>query len=186
MTIIIGLVGPKRVGKTTLATFICKSYGAENVQLFAYGDFLKELTGLAMSLPASVFHDPDLKEVPLTTHKGFTPRQMLQQFGDLCKVFDSNIFIKPLEKCVKLAIGRKVKIVLVTDVRFEAEAKAIKDLNGILIRITNGNGMKSNQDNHVSETAHQLIKTHYILENVYGKKNAFIDNATNLISNILE
>ena len=70
----------------------------------------------------------------------------MQKFGDLTRQLDPDIWIKlTLESEYKIAPD----ILIITDVRFKNEAKAIKDSGGILIRMESD---RSEEDTHKSET----------------------------------
>ena len=73
-----------------------------------------------------------------------TNRELMQKFGDLTRQIDPDIWIK-----LALDINNvNTDVLIITDVRFKNEAKAIKDKGGILIRIESD---RSSEDNHISE-----------------------------------
>ena len=73
-------------------------------------------------------------------------RELLQLFGtEVGRVISPNIWVDCLLKDYK-----NINNWIITDVRFENEAEAIKALGGVVIRIDRNLGAK---DNHVSETA---------------------------------
>ena len=101
-----------------------------------------------------------------------TNRQLLQKLGtEVGRAISPNIWVDCLLKCYK-----PEKYWIITDVRFENEANAIKEKDGVLIRINRDTGY---QDNHASETA---------LDN-YEHFDAVIDNngsLKDLIDNVIE
>lgn len=83
---------------------------------------------------------------------------------------NDNIWIDcTLDNCGKNAI--------ISDVRFPNEAKAIKELGGVIIRVERV-GLESN-DTHSSETAMREIAPDYIIENTKGLKE--LKNAVGLL-----
>ena len=73
-----------------------------------------------------------------------TNRELMQKFGDLTRQIDPDIWIK-----LALDINNvNTDVLIITDVRFKNEAKAIKDKGGILIRIESD---RSEEDTHISE-----------------------------------
>ena len=155
---IIGIVGQKQVGKNTVADLLMQAY--PSARPFAFGDKLKQIISDALKLNLKYMQDPDLKEVPLITYRNYTPRQIMQQFGDCLKLFDPDIFTRPL---LELANKYPDDVILITDVRFPAEAVVIKELGGTLVRVCRKSLMT--YDGHISEQASSKITTDYVLEN---------------------
>lgn len=82
----------------------------------------------------------------------YTIRQLLQKFGtEVGRNISPNIWVDALMNDYKKAkLDGYEKDWIVTDVRFENEAKAIRENNGILIRVNRNTGFN---DTHLSETA---------------------------------
>jgi hypothetical protein len=158
MPLIIGIVGKKQVGKNTVADFLMEKY--PNAMPFAFGDKLKQIISYSLELNLACMQDPALKEVPLIAYQKHTPRQIMQQVGDCLKIFDPDIFTWPL---LDLAAKYPDDLIIITDVRFPAEAKIINELGGSLVRVCRKSLIT--QDKHISEQACARITTDYVVEN---------------------
>jgi hypothetical protein len=69
---------------------------------------------------------------------------------------------------------------IITDCRFLNEAQAIKDRNGIIIRIQRNQDLDDCKVKHISETALDLYKFDYIIDN-----NTSIDDLIIKVKEIL-
>jgi hypothetical protein len=69
---------------------------------------------------------------------------------------------------------------IITDVRFENEANAIKNKNGILIRI-NRNNYSSNVPEHISETALDNFKFDYVINNETGNFEKLVNDVKEIM-----
>jgi hypothetical protein len=90
-------------------------------------------------------------------------RPMLVCWGtDTCRKIDPDYWIKKIEKQVKTSINNKI-IVVITDVRYENEAKWIKENGGFLIHLSRMGQKPSNfqerlNDPIVKRNADHIIK----------------------------
>ena len=171
---IIGLIGNKRVGKSTFGDYITEKYGFKSI---AFADPIKEGAKIMFDLTNEQVNG-DLKEV-VDTRWNKSPRQILQILGtDACrKLFEPDIWIKRLKIELK---KNKNKNVVVSDVRFPNEAKAVKEMGGILIKITKSDLV--GKDSHISEQLVDKINHDILIKNDSSiedyKQN--IDNLINL------
>lgn len=122
---LIGLVGKKYSGKTTVASMW---NNVRNSHILAFGDLLKE-----MLLNAGMASKEELWETK-------TPivRWMLQKIGT--EIFrdqvDPDFWIKQMDKKIIDILSKdKNNNIIIHDVRFLNEAELIKKYHGILIRI---------------------------------------------------
>lgn len=132
MTTLIGFTGRAGCGKDTAASFLVKEYGFTPM---AFASPLKKTAAALFGLPETYFHDRELKEKPLEDWDGMSPRHMLQLLGTeaVRNTFGANFWIKRwLSEYRGLPYGTDV---VVTDVRFNNEAQAIRDLGGTVIHI---------------------------------------------------
>lgn len=157
---IIGLIGQARVGKTTFADYLVQLYGYNTV---AFATPIKEAMRVAFDLNDEQI-DGKLKEVE-DKRWGVTPRQLYQKFGtDWARnLLGQDVWIKRLKIELKKNTDRHT---IVSDIRFPNEAKAVKDMGGILIKITK-KGIEIKENSHISEKLIDKIDYDYIIENNY-------------------
>lgn len=145
--IIIGISGKKGSGKDTFASLLTNELLGKlglKVTLKAFADKLKQCCAILSGQFEWVFYDQNYKNKKagiLST----TNRKLMQKFGDLTRqLLDPDIWIK-----LALDINNvNTDVLIITDVRFKNEAKAIKDKGGILIRIESD---RPETDLHISE-----------------------------------
>ena len=123
--LLIGLGGKAGAGKSTAAAYL-KQYGFQEM---AFADSLKEAAAALFDLNHEQVHG-SLKEVP-AVRIGKTPRRIMQEFGDACRSVWQEVFIS----CLRRRLFRFEGRVVVSDVRFLNEAKALEQLGAMLIRI---------------------------------------------------
>lgn len=134
---IVGLGCQKRVGKDTVARELEKM-GWKRV---AFADKLKDVVSVLFNDNA---RDEDFKEQLLSN--GMYGRQVLQQVGTgLRDILGPNLWIH----AANLRGYAAISPVVVSDVRFENEFRAIKAINGKCIRIVRNTG---DCDHHITET----------------------------------
>lgn len=174
---IVGLGYKARSGKDTIASYLVKKH---NFKQIAFADALKrgcmEIFGLTEE---QVYGS--LKEVK-DEYWNQTPRFILQFVGTECmrNIYDKNIWVK--------AAGKKIlenpeDNWVITDCRFPNEAAAIKEWNGILVRVDRPQSSASGGiAGHASETAMDNFKNwDYVidnqsdtLDNLYIKVDEFV------------
>ena len=148
---IIGLVGKKRVGKDTVADYLCNKYGFIK---YGFADPIKQIGQLMFDFSP----DEELKEV-VDKRWGISPREFYQKFGteygqyilpnqfpQIFKNIDSKSFwVKRFQIWYE---KNKDKKIVITDIRFLHEFNIIKDMGGYIIKIKRETGLV---DNHISE-----------------------------------
>ncbi len=127
MSTIIGLSGKARAGKDT--AFIYFSYN--NFVRMALADPLKELCRKMFHLTKEQT-DGSMKEV-VDTRYSVTPRDILIKVGNDLRSIHENVWIDQLLLKVK-SLPSDSKIVI-TDIRYQNEANAIKAVGGYLGRL---------------------------------------------------
>jgi len=131
---IIGLLGPKQSGKDT----ICILLACERpLTRLAFADGVKEEVADAIGMPVSFIEEHKERLRPLLQNWGTELRRDL---------FDRDYWVKRL--LAKLPFVR-TPLVVVTDVRFPNEARALAERGARLIRVVRG---PVDADRHRSET----------------------------------
>ena len=149
-------------------------------KVVSFADKLKDVTCVLSGCTREQLEDYEFKECELVPNhlKPYcgdaefpTYRAFLQYFGsEVMRGVNDNIWIDcTLDSCGENAI--------IADCRFPNEAKAIKEMGGVIIRVERV-GLESN-DTHSSETAMREIAPDYIIENKKGLKE--LKNAVGLL-----
>lgn len=168
--IIIGFGYRAKSGKDTAGAYLVSNYGFTRI---ANADALKEVISIITGEDA---HDPEFKESP--TCLGVSGGAALQIIGVALRDKFPEIWIKAsgLEQAAKY-----VERIVITDVRFQNEADAVKNLGGILVRI---NRPGYSGDTHTSETSGDHINWDYVINNT-GTLNDFEAKLDALIRRLL-
>ena len=135
---LIGIAGPARAGKDTLASYLLDNLGDDWTRS-SFADPIKEMLR-AIGVDCS-----DDKKAVVSDDYGVTPRRMMQTLGPEWgrNLIDGDIWVRAF---ARLNAG---KCVIVPDVRFENEADLVRK-HGVLIHLTGRGGIEGN---HVSENA---------------------------------
>lgn len=161
------MLGQKMSGKDTCGDYLVKNYNFTKKSL---AQPLKEACKSIFQLTDEQVYIN--KEIPDPRWNGVTPRKLLQIVGtnlmrnDLIKYIpelkdmDNTIWIHNFNLWYE---NNKDKNVVIADIRFQDEAKMIKDNGGILIRINRGE--PNLLDLHQSEQELLNIEVDYIIEN---------------------
>lgn len=154
--LIIGIGYKARTGKDTAAEYLTEHYHFERV---GFADALKRgVKGMFTLTHNQIWGDEKLVEDP---YWGKTPVQLLQEIGtDVMRDhYDADIWVKAAFKMVEKIHNGKMSNgphVVIPDVRFPNEAKAIKEAGGYLVRIDRpeeDRGDTGRDPNHPSEVA---------------------------------
>ena len=158
---LIGLTGKARSGKDTAGKILMVSQGFHRM---AFADPLKHAMAATFGVDVAEFHCDELKD-QLHAGWGLTRRAMLQQGADalrekfdkaLCGAFGqaqpgSGLFVKRWVNDY-LAVADQEHVV-VTDVRSDAEAAAIRDFGGVVLNVVRlGAGLKGEAGAHHTES----------------------------------
>lgn len=176
---IIGFGHRRYRGKDTAAAYLADRFGYAHD---AFAHSLKEGLGRGIfSLTDDQLYG-DLKEV-LDPFWKLTPRDILQRGGTeaMRRTFGEDIWVKTL---LRRARQRDVPTV-VADVRFVSEAEAIKDNNGVVVRVDRDIPADPNIDGHQSEVDllqyngwNHIIDNNGTLEELYHKLDMFMRELT--------
>lgn len=145
---IIGITGLKGAGKDSVAEVLINEFGYHKM---AFADTLKDMVAVAFGwdrkmLEGTTPEDREVREKPdefwsKELGRQFSPRNALEIFGTnlLRDHFYINFWIACLKKRLKDLGYDKV---VITDVRFANEIKAIRELGGEIWRVTRGDNPK--------------------------------------------
>jgi len=140
---LIGISGKAGSGKTTAAFFL----GHLGYEPIGFADLIKEIAGEVLGFIPEQLHGC-LKEA-IDPRFGHSPRYCLQSIGNVFRELWPEVWVWN----VKRKIMRFNGPVIVTDVRFQNEARMIKELGGHLIRLERqGAGVQNGIPGHNSET----------------------------------
>ena len=154
--LVIGIHGTKGAGKTTLAKAIIE--GINNVpattyrgSLYHFADPLKEATSALLGVPIKALEHLKNKDTCIQG-SSLTYRQFLQTLGtEFMQSVNKDWAIELTEKYIE-EVREHIDVVVIPDIRFEHEARFIKEqYNGILIKL-NREGYTV-KDDHASEQA---------------------------------
>lgn len=151
---IIGLTGQKRSGKDTVAGLIemhtSRPWQKSMLRESFAGPIRSAVAGM---LGWSMAELEEHKELPLARLDNTTPRHMMQTMGTEWgrQMILSDLWVRLLEVRLEKEINYGFYDVgVITDVRFENEAKMIKSMDGIILRVVRP-GLPP-PDGHSSET----------------------------------
>ena len=129
----------KRVGKDTACRFAATQlrlmFGLNNIQKKGFADKVKsqcyELFAWGGLQPAHYYDEPSnlAKREEILPLLGMTPRQLWIGHGMACRTYYPDAWIHALLK------GTAAEFLLISDLRFPNEAKAIQELGGWVVKI---------------------------------------------------
>jgi len=161
--IIIGVTGPARSGKNEVAKYLQK-YHAFHEDSFAAP--IRQACINTLGLKGLEELDV-VKQIPQPLFGGKTPREFMQLMGT---EFGRNMIYEPIwvDSCLARCGG--FERVVISDVRFNNEAEAIIEKNGIIIKVDRPS-VRIEQSSHQSESG---IRPEYITFEIIN--DATLDN----------
>lgn len=167
---LIGLTGKARSGKDTVGNYLVQY---RRFQRMAFADPLKLAMAVTFGLGVLEFHDDKLKD-EVDVRWGITRRQMLQRGADAIRAeFGQSHYINLLLHSYQPVAG--IDNVVITDVRSDAEAEAIRDLGGVIILIhRDGVGLTGSAAAHHTENGVSDKLIDRIIVNNYDKAEAYV------------
>lgn len=150
----IGITGRARSGKDTVASLILSRCWGKR---YAYADHLKKVVMVKFGLTEEVVNTQKGKDTYLP-HLGMTVGEVLQKEGTEAtrNIYGQNFWVDRLMN--QIVMDKVVEdydfLPIITDVRFDNEALAIKSRGGIVLEVVRPNGEKyvgSRDPNHASE-----------------------------------
>jgi len=161
---LIGLCGPAGAGKNTVAELLTDSDRCSFHQL-AFADPLYECISVITGISVAGLQKRDAKEAVIPW-LGKSPRQMLQTLGTEWgrETVNPHIWIRiAIERAIPhLATGRGV---VMTDVRFDNEAKAVVDAGGEVWRVIRP-GWKCLDDGTAAHQSEAGVSEHLIARTI--------------------
>ena len=159
---LVGLTGKARSGKDTLASYLETSYGFRR---YSFADPIRK--GLTAMLGPS-WCDGEKEEPIRFNPKLKSPRYLMQTLGT---EWGRNLFYDEL--WIDLAKYHMPKDcpVVVSDVRFENEAKFIRDCGGFIVHIQRDCAPKVRE--HISEAGIEKVPGDFALDNNYSISSMF-------------
>ena len=146
--ILIGLAGPARAGKNTVAEAM-SGYLGPHVEMMAFADPLKNICVDLFDLTQEERYNESLKEKEISRW-GLSPRQMYQSVGTAMRTqFGPGFWVRKWE--IEYEKLPKNCAVIVTDVRFDNEAAAIRRKGGIIIKVERPAVLQGATAKHESE-----------------------------------
>lgn len=174
---IIGLTGYIGSGKTTIADYIEFRYGFPQ---YSFAGPIKEIAEI-LGFTQEQLNGSQEDKLAINQHWNISAREFLQKFGtEVCREFLPRVIPEMSDIWIKLfkIRAQQEKNILISDVRFPDEAKAIHELGGVIIRITR---QKNNSHMpHKSETYIDQIPADYEINNTGSLQNLF-----NLVDSII-
>lgn len=164
MNMLIGITGAAGSGKDTVADHL---FAKHSFTPTSFARPLKQAVKDIFWLTDTEMTDRDLKE-KVNPFWGLSPRTIMQRFGTeaMRGTFGNEIWIRTWHR-VYQALADTDHIV-VSDVRFEDEAKAVRDLGGKIIHIVrpnNPHALASGTAGHTSESGIACEEGDIILQN---------------------
>lgn len=160
-TKLIGLVGPAGAGKSTIADILWVDHGYFEM---AFADRLKDVLSTMFGWERLDLEDRQFKET-VDPVWGITPREALQRMGTeaVQTVFGKDFWVRAWRQ-VYDHISHNHNVV-VSDVRFEHEAEAIRALGGQIVHIVGRSLPVNGVAGHSSERGIAKQDNDYILDN---------------------
>lgn len=162
MSILIGLTGPARTGKSTTAHHLSLEHGFE---CFAFADPLREGLAAIFQLSPEDF-EGEAKEQPISW-LGRSPRQLMQLLGTEWgrHMISANLWVDLAEQHLDAIANASFPApnFVISDVRFENEADFIRKRGGVIVHLQRFEAPKVNP--HVSESGVSFHKNDLVLVN---------------------
>lgn len=145
---VIGICGGKGQGKDTVAQHLTRVY---NMEQLAFASPVKTALIAMFGVSSDLFYDPALKEVPSDELLGHTPRRLMTTLGTEWgrHTIDQELWVKLLARRLDIALRGGFNVV-VSDVRFDNEARVVLDRGGEIWHVT-GRPPIYSQSDHASE-----------------------------------
>jgi GTPase SAR1 family protein len=155
--VLIGLIGSKGSGKSTVAEYLCSSHDYTE---YAFATHLKNIAKTAFDIPNDYLYG-DKKEEYIPEYNK-TARQIMQLTGDIFKdTFGSDFYVNKIENVLKRM--KRESDVVISDIRFQNEYDLVKKYGGIIIKIVSNRNAQT--DTHRSETEFLTLEPNITIHN---------------------
>lgn len=176
---IIGLIGKKQSGKSTIAKYLVENY--DFIEL-SFAHYLKEACKILFNWDENDYSTDNKEKVDELWGK--SPREILQYMGteilrdNMKNIIDTNI--KELNKSYSFHIKRLYqdikkypnKNIVISDVRFPDELDFCNMMNGEIIKVERDT-ISNQYSNHKSETSLKDFKFDNIIKNNKSKEELY-------------
>lgn len=169
---IIGVTGRKREGKDTVGGILHRRWTWGPVTGMAFADPLKVMAAELYGLTHEQLHGNE-KETPLPAWNGLTPRVIMQRLGaEVARSIHPDTWVRHLLRraeawAAQFQDGSVAPLVIVTDVRYQNEARHIIDAGGEVWRVVR-TALDAPLDPHPSEAEIPYLPVHETLYNSFG------------------
>jgi hypothetical protein len=170
---IIGLCGKAGSGKDTVGGLLA----GRGFETMSFADPLYQAVSAITGLPVEQMKDRSIKETPIPW-LGKSPRELLQTLGTEWgrNTIHSELWVM---RCMNRCFG--IPDVVITDVRFDNEAVAIRANGGVVVQIVRGAaGLDGETAVHASEAGvsdaliHEHIPNEGTLDDLASEVNALL------------
>ena len=151
--LLLALTGEAGSGKDTMAKSLQNKI--ENVTCLAIAEPCKKMLAALLDVEVSKMEDREFKEAPHEILSGMTPRKAMQSLGTgwgrelNSEDFWVNMTVEKISQLKKRAPN---SIIVVTDVRYDSEARALKKIGARIVRVIRSNNPdKTTSSDHSSE-----------------------------------
>lgn len=175
---LIGVSGVAGAGKDTVGNILVENHGFLRM---AFGDYVKKTVAAAFGWPEHLLHDSAFK-ASTSDYWNISVRRALQLTGTeaIRGTFGADHWVK--RWIMDYAMIKDKTSVVVTDVREEHEADAIRGLGGLIVHVDRrGAGLKGEEAKHSSEKMIGVDDRDLILLN-----NGTIDELQRYVNDIVQ
>lgn len=177
---LIGLCGAAGAGKGSVAARLVEKHDFLEM---AFADPLYAAVAVITGLPVESLKDRATKEKPLAACGGKSPRQMLQLLGTEFgrQMIHEDIWVMRTMLAVLSARRADRQGVVITDVRFDNEAVAIREEGGVIFEVVRPGAacLASDAAGHASEAgiSREHILATLVNAGTFDDLNATVDEA---------
>ncbi|RLI65904.1 MAG: hypothetical protein DRO67_02005 [Candidatus Asgardarchaeum californiense] len=145
-TLLIGLVGPAGVGKTTIAKVFEAALG---FKIMSFAEPLKKSLSVLTGLPPKYFTNIELKEKQIPGLDD-SPRTLMQKFGTefVRDTIHKDFWVWRMRNNINKYPNKNI---IIDDIRFHNEAQLVRDMGGVVIHLNREYDSPTKHTNHISE-----------------------------------
>ena len=163
--LIIGITGTKGAGKDALASSLIRMGWKHHVDVrrVAFADKLKEVCADLFGLTYLQLHGDMASKEAVDARWGMSAREILQKMGtEVGRSVHPDVWIRYVMRQIEKAPDA---IWVISDVRFENEAAAVRDAGGIIVRIERPSQGSAEFAGHASEVEGSRIAANHTIMN---------------------